>query len=229
MPVFRLPDKENIFPDPKFAEPDGLLAVGGDLSPERLLTAYSNGIFPWFSENDPILWWSPNPRFVLFPEKIHTAASLKKVIKKDLFRIRLNTNFDLVIDSCSSVPRGAQNGTWITVEMKEAYKKLHKLGFAVSVEAEIDNEIVGGLYGILIGKVFFGESMFSKVPNASKVAFTAFVKHLEKENVGLIDCQMHTDYLESLGAEMIPLKKFLSIIYKETRKKQIELPSEIYF
>lgn len=214
MPVWRL-DEALWFPPAEQADDDGLLAVGGDLSAERLLLAYRNGIFPWFSEEDPILWWSPDPRFVLFPEKLRISKSMLHVIKKEVFQYRFNTAFQEVIMSCAAAPREGQPGTWISEDMIQAYVGLHEIGFAHSAESWQDGKLVGGLYGVRLGNVFFGESMFSKVSNASKAAFIQMVRSLKNEGVEMIDCQMHTAHLESLGAEAIARADFLSILCKE--------------
>jgi len=207
--IFRL-SKELIFPDVNFAEPDGLLAVGGDLKPERLILAYQSGIFPWFNE-PPILWWSPDPRFVLFPDNLKVSASMKQVLKKQTFRITYNQNFQGVIRNCRKIERAGQDGTWITGEMEAAYKRLHELKIAMSVEAWQGDELVGGLYGIRLGRAFFGESMFAKVSNASKAAFITFVQE-HRQELGMIDCQVETDHLRSLGADFIPRREFLRLL-----------------
>jgi leucyl/phenylalanyl-tRNA---protein transferase len=199
------------FPPVELADEDGLLAVGGDLSPERLLLAYSNGIFPWYND-DLILWWFMDPRFVLFPEKLKLSKSLQKIIKKNEFTFTINTAFSQVIGNCKKVKRKGDPGTWITDDVETAYIKMHELGFAHSAEVWKDGQLVGGLYGIKLGKIFFGESMFSLVPNASKVAFAQYADLLKKEKVELIDCQVYTGFLESFGAEMIDGKKFLELI-----------------
>ncbi|MEX0636747.1 MAG: leucyl/phenylalanyl-tRNA--protein transferase, partial [Ferruginibacter sp.] len=186
-----------------------LLAIGGDLRAERLLLAYRSGIFPWFNQTDPICWWSPNPRYVLFPAQLKVSKSMQKVLKKETFQFSTNKDFEKVINACSRVPRNGQYGTWITSTMREAYIHLHQLGYAHSAEAWLNDELVGGLYGIRLGKVFFGESMFSVCSNASKFAFISYVQQLQKEDVQLIDCQLHTKHLESLGASMIPRKNFI--------------------
>lgn len=200
-----------IFPDPSEADEEGLLAIGGDLSSDRLLLAYQSGIFPWYDEQQPILWWSPNPRMVLFPSKFKVSKSLSKTIKNTEFKITFNTNFSEVIKNCSTIKREGQGGTWITQEMEEAYVELHKLGHAQSVEVWNHDALVGGLYGIDLPKqkIFCGESMFSTQTDASKVGFYYLVKHLQQKNYKLIDCQMHTDHLESLGAEEITRELFL--------------------
>jgi leucyl/phenylalanyl-tRNA--protein transferase len=208
MPIYRLP-KEHIFPDPNDAEPYGLLAVGGDLDPKRIIFAYQSGLFPWFSEGEPIQWWSPNPRFVLFPEKLKIAKSMRPILRKQTFDVSFDKDFRNVIRNCQKMPREGQDGTWITNEMETAYIELHRMGFAHSVEVWQNNELVGGLYGQILGTCFFGESMFAKVSNASKVGFITLVKNLAHHGIEMIDCQVHTPFLESLGAEMIPREEFL--------------------
>ena len=197
------------FPPVEDADENGLLAIGGDLTPARLLLAYRSGIFPWFNEADPICWWSPDPRFVLYPPELKISKSMQQVVKKQTFQFSTNKAFKAVIHACSTTPRNGQNGTWITNEMQDAYLHMHHLGYAHSAEAWLNDELVGGLYGIRLGNVFFGESMFSHVSNASKFVFIQYVQMLQKENVQLIDCQLHTQHLESLGATMIPRKTFM--------------------
>lgn len=211
MPVFQLSD-EIIFPDPSLAEPDGLLAVGGDLSPERLLTAYKNGIFPWFSEHEPILWWSPDPRLVLFPQKFIISHSLKQKIKQNIFSVRMDSNFEQVISACAETERRHEDGTWITDEMKAAYIELHHKGFAHSVECYFDGKLVGGLYGISLGKSFFGESMFHSMTDASKVALYHLVEKTKQFDFLFIDSQVETEHLISLGAELIPRENYLKLL-----------------
>lgn len=209
MPIFRLTD-ELTFPPPHLAE-DGLLAVGGDLSAERLLLAYSAGIFPWYSEEDPLLWWSPDPRMVLYPEHFHISRSLRRVMKKGTFRFSLDTAFDQVIAACSETPRPGQDGTWIVPEMIAAYGDLHERGFAHSIEcwdAE-SGALVGGLYGLSLGAAFFGESMFSWVPNASKATMATLSAVCAANELKLIDCQLPTPHLLSLGAREIPRAQYL--------------------
>ncbi|MEQ8420674.1 MAG: leucyl/phenylalanyl-tRNA--protein transferase [Arenibacter algicola] len=201
-----------LFPDVEKADDDGLLAVGGDLSPERLLLAYKNGIFPWFNEDSMILWWSPDPRMVLFPNKIKISKSMAQVIKSNKFRITWNTQFEEVVNACSAIKRKGQAGTWITPEMKSAYLKLHQMGIAKSIEVWESDNLVGGLYGIDLGNVFCGESMFSRKSNASKFAFISLAKELQQKEYKLIDCQVYTAHLESLGAEEIPRKQFIKIL-----------------
>lgn len=193
------------------AEPDGLLAVGGDLSVERLLLAYRQGIFPWY-EGKHILWWSPDPRFVLFPDELKESKSMRQLIKKNAFDFRVDTAFSEVITNCKTVARRGQESTWITDEVRSAYIRLHKEGHAHSAEAWLDGRLVGGLYGIRMGRAFFGESMFSKESNASKYAFIRYVQLLHSEGVELIDCQVYTEHLESLGARMIPRSEFIGLV-----------------
>lgn len=200
------------FPPVTEALPDGLLAAGGDLSRDRLLLAYRSGIFPWFNEEEPPLWWSPDPRFVLYPQELKVSKSMKKVISAGQFEYRTNTAFRQVIDNCRQIDRPGQDGTWITSEVADAYCDLHHIGVAHSAEAWLNSELVGGLYGIRMGKVFFGESMFSKVSNASKFAFISLVHSLLTEDVQLIDCQVYTEHLESLGARMIPRRTFIELV-----------------
>ncbi|WP_090720456.1 leucyl/phenylalanyl-tRNA--protein transferase [Nitrosomonas sp. Nm166] len=188
-------------------EPNGLLAVGGDLSPRRLLEAYSRGIFPWFNDGEPILWWSPNPRMVLFPDELKISRSLRKVLKKNHYQIRTDYSFGQVMQACAS-PRKGQTGTWIHPQMIAAYTALHEMGLAHSIETWMDGVLVGGLYGVSLGKVFFGESMFSRVPNASKIALVHLIKQLQYWKFGLIDCQVKTDHLASLGAREISRMEF---------------------
>jgi leucyl/phenylalanyl-tRNA--protein transferase len=210
MPLFSI-NKELIFPPVELSEPDGLLAVGGDLSTERLILAYRSGIFPWY-EGDHILWWCPDPRFVLYPDELIVSKSMLSVIKKNTFSFTINQAFTDVITNCKRISRKDQESTWITDEVKAAYIELHKKGIAHSVEAWQNGNLVGGLYGIRLGNIFFGESMFSKVSNASKFAFISYVQHLIKKEVILIDCQVYTEHLESLGARMIPRKNFIEIL-----------------
>jgi leucyl/phenylalanyl-tRNA--protein transferase len=188
-------------------EPNGLLAVGGDLSPERLLAAYRRGIFPWFSEGDPLLWWSPDPRMVLFPAELKLSRSLVKTLRNSPYEVRFDSAFDQVITGCAA-PRAGASGTWIVDEMQDAYKQLHRLGYAHSAETWIDGELAGGLYGVALGNMFYGESMFTRVRDASKIAFVHLVRHLQARGFGMIDCQMHTRHLASLGAHEIPREEF---------------------
>ena len=213
MPVYQIPD-ELIFPDPELAEDDGLLGVGGDLSPERLLLAYANGIFPWFSKGEPIMWWSPDPRCVLRPEKLKVSASLRQALKKGNYEVRFDTCFAEVIRQCSAAKRKGQRGTWITKEMQEAYVKLHELGFAHSTEVFMNGELAGGLYGISMGGTYSGESMFHLKPEASKIALFHLVERLKEWKFPLIDCQVTNQHLLSLGAEEMPRKEFLTQLIK---------------
>ncbi|SEA24777.1 leucyl/phenylalanyl-tRNA--protein transferase [Desulfuromusa kysingii] len=208
MPCSRLSD-DLWFPPVETAEDCGLLAVGGDLSPERLLLAYSLGIFPWYNQGDPILWWSPDPRCVLFPENLHISRSLKRFIRRTSYRISFNEDFSAVIYWCRRLRAGLDgSGTWITPEMKQAYIRLHKLGFAHSVECWDGDQLIGGLYGICIGRCFFGESMFSRSQNASKVVLVHLLEYLGEKKFELLDCQQTTDHLLSMGAEEISRDQF---------------------
>ncbi len=211
MPVFRIPD-EPVFPHPSLAEPGGLLGVGGDLRPRRLLLAYANGIFPWYNEDQPILWFSPDPRFVLFPARFHVGRSLRKRVRRGDYRITLDRAFDQVIRGCRVAPRPGQDGTWITRDMEAAYNELHALGYAHSVEAWQGGHLVGGLYGVALGALFAGESMFAIAPDASKVAFTWLVPQLARWGFELVDSQVRTDHLARFGAEDIPRDRYLEII-----------------
>ncbi|MBZ9687545.1 leucyl/phenylalanyl-tRNA--protein transferase [Clostridium estertheticum] len=220
MPIYRL-SNNLVFPDPSLAEEDGLLALDGDLSPERLLLAYSNGIFPWFSDEEPILWWSPDPRFVLYPKDIRISHSMKKILKKNIYKISFDTCFRDVISNCSNMRK--EEGTWITNEMIEAYCKLHELGFAHSVETWYEDKLVGGLYGISMGKCFFGESMFSTMDNASKAAFITLSKLLDEKGFVVIDCQVHTHHLESLGAVYISREDFSQMVKRAISIEPLKL------
>jgi leucyl/phenylalanyl-tRNA--protein transferase len=207
MPLFTLTAKSD-FPPVALAGPEGLLAMGGDLSPQRLLRAYGRGIFPWFSEGEPILWWSPDPRFVLFPTEIHVPSSLKKIMNKKIFQLTFDRAFGEVVDGCA-LPRTDQDRTWITAEMRQAYIGLHKLGYAHSLEAWNDGKLAGGLYGIALGRCFFAESMFHLQSNASKVVFFALAMALQKKGFILIDCQIHSPHLAAWGARSIPRREYL--------------------
>ncbi|WP_378186287.1 leucyl/phenylalanyl-tRNA--protein transferase [Aquimarina sp. W85] len=202
------------FPPVHLANKDGLLAVGGDLSSERLLCAYTNGIFPWFTDDQPILWFSPDPRMVLFPNELRISKSMRQLMRKNTFKTTFNTRFKEVISACASIPRKDQDGTWITSNMINAYHDLHRLGYAISVEVWQEDVLVGGLYGVLLRnqEVFCGESMFSKVSNASKFAFVSLVQQLASEGIKLIDCQMYTDHLASLGAREIERTIFMNYL-----------------
>jgi leucyl/phenylalanyl-tRNA---protein transferase len=209
VPIYRL-GRGVAFPDPALAEPDGLLAVGGDLRPERVLTAYAQGIFPWYDERSPLLWWSPDPRLVLEPEALHVSRSLRRTIRRGAFRVTADTAFQRVIRRCAARPRPGQRGTWITEEMVAAYLALHRLGFAHSFEAWEGEALAGGLYGVSLGAVFFGESMFADRPDASKVAFVRAVDWLASRGIRLVDCQIRTEHLVTLGAREIPRGAFLA-------------------
>ncbi len=200
------------FPPVDTANSDGLLAVGGDLSPERLLLAYQQGIFPWFNEDSIILWWSPDPRMVLYPRQIKISKSMRKVLRDNRFRLTKNTCFKEVLELCSSVDRPGQDGTWITEQMRKAYLQLHERGIAKSYETWEGDKLVGGLYGVDLGHVFCGESMFSLTSNASKFAFIKLAQELQEQGYKIIDCQLHTDHLESLGAQEISRTEFLEFL-----------------
>ncbi len=218
MPIFSL-SKDIAFPPPELAEPDGLLALGGDLSPERLILAYRMGIFPWYSENTPILWWSPDPRLVLFVDELHVSHSLKRVLKKNRFRVTVDRAFHRVIHECASVRIERGEETWLVPEMIRAYQRLHRLGYAHSVESWLDDELAGGLYGIAIGRVFFGESMFSRVSEASKVAFVHLVDRLTRSGYALVDCQVTTQHMKRFGAREIPRSEFLKLLRTLTSQR----------
>jgi leucyl/phenylalanyl-tRNA--protein transferase len=231
MPVYQLPEKL-IFPNPEEAEPEGLLAVGGDLSTERLLLAYSQGIFPWYSDEDPILWWSPDPRLILKPECLRVSKSLKRIISKKQFSITMDHDFKTVINNCAKTKR-KEDGTWIVNDMINAYIKLHHKGFAHSVEVWEKEKLMGGLYGVSIGKIFFGESMFSKTNNASKIALVYLVKTLSEWGFSCIDCQVKTEHLISMGACEISRHEFLNQLKKtikeKTRVGKWSLPENLAF
>lgn len=206
MPIYQLPD-EIIFPNPELAEEDGLLAVGGDLSLERLLLAYCNGIFPWYSDGDPILWWCPKPRFIIKPSEVKISKSMKRVFNSGKFKVTFNDDFESVITNCKEL-RENKEGTWINDDIREAYINLFNKGFASSVEVYRCENLVGGLYGVKLGKCFFGESMFSIETNASKVALISMCKKLEEEGYLFLDCQMHTNHLESMGGKFVSWEEF---------------------
>jgi leucyl/phenylalanyl-tRNA--protein transferase len=229
-PFWIEPDSpEYDFPDVSLSltDPDGLLAIGGDLSLTRLLSAYQSGIFPWYSDGQPILWWSPDPRFILLPEHLKVSRSLRKTIRKQKFLITINKAFNSVIQACSRTARPGQDGTWITDAMYHAYVELHKAGYAHSVEAWHNQQLVGGLYGVAIGRVFFGESMFSQQTDASKVAFTCFVKHIQKLGFQLIDCQIYTSHLQSLGAQSISRLQFTQLLQEYCKNDNMLLNQSI--
>lgn len=218
MPIFWLTD-ELLFPDPHLTGEEGILAVGGDLSIERLLMAYKIGLFPWFNPEDPILWWCPNPRYIVKPNEIKTSKSMRPYFNQKKYRVTLDTVFREVILACQKIPRKGQTGdTWLTDDMMNAYIRLHELGICHSVEVWKEEELVGGLYGISLGKCFFGESMFSRANNASKFGFITIAKELEKRNFWLIDCQQPTDHLISMGAKGIPRDEFLDLMVKNTEE-----------
>lgn len=211
MPLYLL-DERLWFPDVEEALEDGLLAIGGDLTQDRLLLAYRQGIFPWFNEDELPMWWCPDPRFVLFPQELTVSKSMKPLLKGNTLEFRANTSFEQVIRNCQQTRRKGQEGTWITEEVLNSYCALHTSGYAHSAEAWKDGELVGGLYGIRLGKVFFGESMFSKESNASKFAFINYVRQLQEEGVQLIDCQVYTDHLKTLGARLISRRLFTDLL-----------------
>ncbi|MGD1847852.1 MAG: leucyl/phenylalanyl-tRNA--protein transferase [Salibacteraceae bacterium] len=208
MPVYRIEDAL-IFPDPNLAREDGMLGVGGDLSVKRLLMAYKMGIFPWYSQGQPICWWSPDPRFVLYPEHLKVSKSMRQLLRKAPFQVSFDTKFENVMRACKNIYRPGEIGSWIDEDMIKAYKELHHLGMAHSIEVWQEGRLVGGLYGVSIGAAFFGESMFARASNASKYGFIVLVRWLQDRGFRLIDCQMHTDHLESLGATMIPRMQFM--------------------
>ncbi len=210
------------FPPPEKAKHHSIVAWGGNLSPGMLLSAYEQGLFPWYGEDDPVIWHSPDPRFVIFPEKLHVSRSMEKILRQNVFTVTIDRDFSGVIASCSQAKRTGQNGTWITSDIIEAYTELHRLGWAHSAEAYLDGELLGGCYGILMGKVFFGESMFSLKPNASKAAFITFARMLFEKGIRLIDCQQHTSHLEGLGGEDIGRKEFLALLRDAVRDRATE-------
>lgn len=205
-------DDELFFPTVTDADNDGLVAVGGDLSPDRLMLAYRSGIFPWYNDDEPIMWYCPNPRFVLLPDKLYVSRSMRQVLKKEEFSVTFNQDFRGVIDQCKMTLRSGQDGTWITDEMRDAYLRLYELGHARSVEVWKDGQLVGGLYGVDLGKVFCGESMFSTVSNASKVALIFFINDFKERGGQVFDCQAHTDHMASMGAEMLQIDAFLEFL-----------------
>ncbi|ATN07136.1 leucyl/phenylalanyl-tRNA--protein transferase [Chryseobacterium indologenes] len=217
--MIRLDDNEISFPDPELYDGhDGLIAYGGDLSVERIWFAYQLGIFPWFNPGEEILWWSPDPRFVLFPKEIKVSKSMQKILNRNVFSFSENQNFREVITHCQQASRKGQTGTWLSDELMQSFIRLHEYGLARSIEVWQENELVGGFYGLQIGNVFCGESMFAKVSNASKAGFIHFVETY-KDTIDLIDCQSHTDHLESLGARMIPKKEFLKILHDNNERR----------
>jgi leucyl/phenylalanyl-tRNA--protein transferase len=226
VPVHRL-SRAIAFPDPSLAEPDGLLAVGGDLAPERLVAAYALGIFPWFDEDTPILWWSPDPRLVLFPAELHVPRSLARTLRRGNVRITADRAFERVIRRCAEARRPGQRGTWITAGMAEAYGRLHALGLAHSFEAWEGDTLVGGLYGVSLGAAFFGESMFSDRPDASKLAFVRSVAFLASRGVELVDCQVRTEHLVRFGAREIPRAEFLRRLAAALERPTLRGPWEL--
>jgi len=219
MPIFRLSNRLE-FPPAWLARSDGLLCIGGDLSAQRLLLAYENGIFPWFSKDEPILWWSPDPRLILFPKNIRISKSLKKKIKKPTYTVTMDTAFEQTILSCARPRKDEYAGTWLVDEMVASYINLHTLGYAHSIETWRDNQLVGGLYGVCLGKTFFGESMFSFDSDASKIALVALSTHLQSQNFDLIDCQVTTNHLLSMGATEVSRNFFLELIFESVKKKE---------
>lgn len=215
--IFQLSESELWFPEPELAEEDGLLAIGGDLSAERLVLAYQTGIFPWFSDESPILWYAPHERFVLFPEKLKLSKTMRKLLKTNKFKVTFDTAFPDVIRACATISREDQLGTWITNDMEKAYIQLFELGYAHSVEVWENDQLAGGLYGVEMNSVFCGESMFSKVSNASKVALISLCQN---KNYKLIDCQVHSDHLESLGAELIYMNQFVNYLNNPQKPKE---------
>lgn len=219
MPLFRLAADSVLFPPVELAEPDGLLAIGGDLSLERLLAAYRQGIFPWYGADTPILWWSPNPRCVLFPERLHLPASLRRVLNSGRFSFTVNRAFRAVMENCARAPRPGQDGTWIVPEMVDAYTRLHLRGRAHSVEAWQDGELAGGLYGVSLGRAFFGESMFYHRPDASKAAFAWLAKQLTRLGFEIMDCQQETEHMLRFGAELVDRREFLQVIKRAMKRE----------
>jgi leucyl/phenylalanyl-tRNA--protein transferase len=211
VPVYRIP-RDHVFPRPELAEPEGLLGVGGDLDPDRVLLGYHLGIFPWYSQGDPILWWSPDPRMVLWTDEFHVPRSLGKIVRRGDYTVTADRAFSDVIEACARTKRPHQPGTWITSEMRDAYIALHAAGHAHSIEAWKDGTLVGGLYGVAVGRAFCGESMFARADDASKVAFVALVRQLQRWDVPLVDCQMHTAHLERFGAREIPRADYLAAL-----------------
>lgn len=216
--IFPLDKHSYTFPNPNHSGPEGIVAYGGDLNPNRILKAYMNGIFPWYNEGDPILWWSPNPRLVLYLEDFKVSKSLQKTIDKQTYEVCFDKNFEAVMHECAKIPREGQNGTWILPEVIEAFCELHKMGFAHSFESYLNGKLVGGGYGIVIGDIFCGESMFSKHRDASKVALYYLIQHLKKRDYSLIDCQIPTNHLKTLGAVEIPREIFLELVAEALEK-----------
>lgn len=214
--------EEITFPHPKYASPEGLLAIGGDLSPQRILFAYEHGIFPWYNDGEPILWWTPDPRFVLLPSEIKISKSMRQVLKKGTFRLTFDHAFEEVIHQCSIIPRAGQQGTWLTQEMKGAYHLLHEMGFAHSIETWYQDELVGGLYGLSLGKCFYGESMFAKKSNASKTALIHLAQKMDELGMNMIDCQAKTKHLKTMGAKFIAREKFMAYLEQNKQEKTFQ-------
>jgi len=212
MPHIVLDESAFYFPPVEEADEEGLLLIGGRVTPERVVEAYSKGVFPWYNDDSLPLWWSPDPRFVLFPEELHVSRSMQKFFRKTSFEFRINTAFEEVISNCAAINRKDQDGTWITREMADVYVELHRGGYAHSAETWMDNKLVGGMYGIRLGNIFFGESMFSLATNASKFAFINFVQQLQKEGVVVMDCQVYTEHVESLGGKLIDREDYLKLL-----------------
>lgn len=214
MPAICFDDSLFYFPSVDLADEEGLVMMGGRVTPGRVLEAYTKGIFPWYNDDSLPLWWSPDPRFVLFPSDVHVSRSMQKIFRKNRFEFRENTAFDDVLEACATSPRKGTDGTWLTPEMKECYRLLHRQGFAHSAEAWQDGKLVGGVYGIRLGRIFFGESMFSHATNASKFAFITYIHQLQTEGVTLIDCQVYSEHVESLGARLMQRADFLQLLEK---------------
>ncbi len=223
MPIYRLPE-DAVFPDPRLADEDGLIAVGGDLSAQRLVAAYQSGIFPWYSEGEPILWFSPNPRMVLHLASYKRSKSLERTVKSGKYKVRIDTRFEAVIERCAAISRPGQDGTWITDDMKAAYMELHKHGLAHSFETYLDGDLVGGLYGVSIGAAFFGESMFHDKRDASKIAFDRLVSFAQQHRFHLIDAQQPTKHLASLGAKKVPREDFLQQLAETQKQPTLQEP-----
>ena len=222
MPIFLIPTHEFTFPHPLHADPSGILGIGGDLSSKRLLLAYRFGIFPWYNVDEPIIWWFPDPRCVLFPTQVKISKSMRSVLNTGKYRITYDRNFSDVIKKCQIVKRKGQSGTWIHKEMIDAYAKLHQKGYAHSVEIWEDDDLVGGLYGISIGKIFFGESMFAEKPNTSKLALIKLAQKLESKGYTVIDCQQDTPHIRSMGAELISAHSFYNFLRENLANKDDE-------
>jgi leucyl/phenylalanyl-tRNA---protein transferase len=220
MPIFQL-GEQIVFPPVELATKEGILAVGGDLSPRRLITAYKNGIFPWYSDGEPILWWSPDPRFVLFPDELYISKTMRQVINREIFTVKFDTAFRDVIAACKKTKRKRERGTWITDDMLEAYCNLHELGYAHSIESWSDGKLAGGLYGISLGGCFFGESMFSALSNASKAALIALTQRLYEHGFLFIDSLVYTEHMESMGARVIPRDEYITLLKKGLKQKTI--------